>query len=119
MRTNPSHIDYGDFKGLIKDNPNFVPSNIDGIVERNGKFLVLEWKKPGEKISMGQKILLQALAANPNFIVIIVNGSTDNETVVTSFFMLTLKGIPYKRGTSLECLKTFYREWYKWANDEK
>lgn len=119
MRTNPSHIDYGDFKGLISSNPNFVPSNVDGIAERNGKFLVMEWKRPGERISTGQKLLLQALAANPAFVVIIVNGNTDNETVVNSFFMLTLKGEPYKRGTGIESLKTFYKEWYKWANDEK
>jgi hypothetical protein len=61
MRSNPSHIDYGDFKGLIPKNPNFVPSNIDGIVERNGKFLVMEWKRPNEKVSIGQQILLKEL----------------------------------------------------------
>jgi hypothetical protein len=119
MRTNPSHVDYGEFKGLIKHNPNFVPSNLDGVAERNGRFLVFEWKRPNEKISTGQKLLLQSLAANPKFIVLIINGNTDNETVVNSFYMLTLKGEPYKRGVGLESLKTFYKEWYKWASDEK
>ena len=42
MRSNPTHTDYGEFKGLIADNPNFVPSNVDGICERKGRFLVME-----------------------------------------------------------------------------
>jgi hypothetical protein len=120
MRTNPSHIDYGDFKGLITNNPNFVPSNVDGIAERNGRFLVMEWKRPGEKISTGQKMLLQALAKIPDrFTVIIINGNTDEETVINSFWLLTIEGKPYKRGAGLESFKTFYKEWYKWVNDEK
>lgn len=119
MRSNPSHIDYGDFAGLIKTNPNFVPSNIDGIAERNGRFLVFEWKRPNESISMGQKMLLQALAASPEFTVIIINGDTDDKTTVNSFWLINEDGKPIKRGTGLESLKTFYQKWYKWANDQE
>ena len=36
-----THTDYGDFKGLIPDNPAFLPSNVDGIAERNGHFLIM------------------------------------------------------------------------------
>jgi len=64
-----THTDYGDFKGLIESNPLFIPSNVDGIAERNGYFLILEWKRLGEKMSEGQKRLLKALAANPKFMV--------------------------------------------------
>ena len=44
MMSNPyaSHTDYGDFYGLIQDNAGFLPSNVDGICERKGKFLVME-----------------------------------------------------------------------------
>ena len=28
-----THTDYGDFFGLIPDNPHFVPSNVDGMTK--------------------------------------------------------------------------------------
>ena len=68
-----THTDYAEFKGLIPENPNFVPSNVDGICERKGKFLVMEWKRQGEKVSKGQQILLQSLASLHNFMVVIIS----------------------------------------------
>ena len=62
-----THTDYGDFKGLIESNPAFLPSNVDGIAERNGYFLILEWKRPGEKMSEGQKRMLHALVRPMRF----------------------------------------------------
>jgi len=41
-----THTDYADFIGLISANPHLVPSNVDGILERNGQFLIFEWKRP-------------------------------------------------------------------------
>jgi hypothetical protein len=38
------HIDYGFLHGVDKNSPNFVPSDIDGVIERNGVFLFLEFK---------------------------------------------------------------------------
>jgi len=111
MRSNPSHIDYGDFTGLIKTNPKFIPSNLDGIAERNGRFLVFEWKRPNEKISTGQKILLQALSATPKFTVIIINGNTDAQTVVNQFFKVTRQGCE-PLGKGFDELKQYYLDWY-------
>ena len=110
-----SHTDYGDFKGLIPDNPMFVPSNVDGIAERNGHFLIMEWKRNGEKISEGQKRLLKALAANPRFMVVIIYGNTDNGTVIESFWQLTVDGKPFKAGIGFESFKEWYRLWYDFA----
>ena len=107
-----THTDYGDFKGLIPTNPAFLPSNVDGIAERNGHFLVMEWKRDNEKVSEGQKRLLQALAANTRFMVVIINGNTDNETVINKFWVLTPDGKPVQRGISFEQFKEFYRDWY-------
>ena len=91
-----SVADYGDLIGLIPSNPKFSPSDIDGICERNGYFLVMEWKRHGEKVSEGQKRLLQALASNPRFMVVIIYGNTDNGTVVDSYWPLTPEGKPFK-----------------------
>ena len=114
-----THTDYGDFKGLIPTNPNLVPSNVDGILERNGQFLILEWKRPGEKVSEGQKRLLQALAAKPSFMVVIIYGNTDNGTVIDSFWQLTPEGKPFKAGVGFGSFKEWYISWYMFADGNK
>jgi hypothetical protein len=114
-----THTDYAEFKGLIPTNPQLVPSNVDGILERNGQFLILEWKRPKEKISEGQRIMLQALAAKPSFMVVIVYGNTDNETVVDSYWLLTPEGKPVKSGIGFNSFKEFYRQWYELADGYK
>ena len=59
------HTDFGFLQGVIPSNPKFMPSNVDMMLERKGKFFIGEWKREGEQISMGQKILLRALASKP------------------------------------------------------
>ena len=114
-----THTDYGDFKGLIKSNPLFIPSNVDGIAERNGHFLIMEWKRDAEKVSEGQKRLLQALAFNPRFMVVIIYGNTDDGTVIDSYWLLTPEGKPVKTGIGFESFKQFYKDWYTLADGYK
>lgn len=113
-----THIDYGALKGIIHNNQNFVPSNIDGIAERNGKFLVMEWKRPNEKVSEGQRILLQRLASVPNFTVLIIQGNTDNALIIDDFWQVQPYGSCIKLGKSVEEFKAFYIMWYDWANQK-
>jgi hypothetical protein len=114
-----THTDYAEFKGLIPANPALIPSNVDGILERNGQFLILEWKRPGEKVSTGQKIMLQALASKPDFMVVIIYGNTDNETVIDSYWLLTPDGKPVKSGVGFQSFKQFYKDWYALADGHK
>ena len=114
-----NHTDYGDFKGLIESNPLFLPSNVDGIAERNGHFLIMEWKRDAEKVSEGQKRLLQALASNPRFMVVIIYGNTDDGTVIDSYWLLTPEGKPVKTGIGFESFKQFYKDWYILADGYK
>ena len=114
-----NHTDYGDFKGLIESNPLFIPSNVDGIAERNGHFLIMEWKRDAEKVSEGQKRLLQALASNPRFMVVIIYGNTDDGTVIDSYWLLTPEGKPVKTGIGFESFKQFYKDWYILADGYK
>ena len=114
-----THTDYGDFKGLIESNPLFIPSNVDGIAERNGHFLIMEWKRDAEKVSEGQKRLLQALASNTRFMVVIIYGNTDDGTVIDSYWLLTPEGKPVKTGIGFESFKQFYKDWYILADGYK
>lgn len=114
-----THTDYEDLLGLIPNNPKFLPSNVDGIAERNGKFLVMEWKRPNEKISKGQEFLLKALAKTPNFVVIIIIGDTDNGMNIERFYYLQPIGKNVLIGTSMQEFKDYYTFWYEWANNGK
>ena len=114
-----SHVDYGDFIGLIPQNPQFCPSDLDGIAERNGHFLIMEWKRPGEKMSEGQKRLLKALAANPKFMVVVIIGNTDDGANIQEYWQYASDGKVFKAGIGFESFKAFYRLWYDYADGNK
>jgi len=112
----PTHIDYGDFVGLVSNSPGFTPSNVDGIAERKGKFLVMEWKRSREKSSKGQQYLLRSLAAQPNFIVVIIRGDTDNGVNMGNYYLVQPQGGCILIGNGFESFKAYYRQWYEWAD---
>jgi hypothetical protein len=114
-----THTDYEDLLGLIPSNPKFLPSNVDGIAERNGKFLIMEWKRPFERVSKGQEFLLKALAKTPNFVVIIIIGDTDNGMNIEKFYYLQPVGKNVLIGTSTQEFKDYYTFWYEWATNGK
>ena len=111
-----THTDYAEFKGLIPTNPYLVPSNVDGILERNGQFLILEWKRPGEKVSDGQRIMLQALASKPDFIVLIIRGDTDNGVSMGNYYLVQPQGGCILIGNGFDSFKVYYKQWYEWAD---
>ena len=103
------HIDFTDLNGVYK---NYVPSNIDMVYERNGYFLVGEWKRPNEKLGGGQHILLKQLARQPRFVVIIIQGNTDDGMHIDEFWLLKSDGTQKSLGKSLESLKKFIRKFF-------
>lgn len=111
-----THIDFRDFKGLIESNPRAVPSNLDMVFERKGYFLVGEWKRPNESISLGQQILLKSLSKVPRFTVLVIIGSTEKITEVRTIFKVTNGGCQ-KLGSGLDCLKGLVSMWYDYANE--
>jgi hypothetical protein len=110
------HIDYGAFLGLLPNNPKACPCNIDGIIERKGKFLVLEWKRQGESMSEGLRRTLQALAATPNFQVWVVRGDTDEGLRIARFFFVPPQGKAMLLGEGVEEFVRAYKLWYEWAD---
>lgn len=50
-------------------------SDVDGIVEIAGRFLVLEWKSEGGGLTTGQRIMFERLTAlSPKITIIVVSG---------------------------------------------
>lgn len=109
---NATHVDFGFLRGMIPSNPNFMPSNIDMVLERKGQFLFGEWKREGEDMKKGQQILLERLACKHT--VLVITGYVDTEPHIS----LIEKVIPFNMGyteigTSVEDLKTYLQNWYE------
>ena len=111
MMRNPDakHIDFRDLIGVMGK---MLPSNIDMILEHNGQFLVGEWKREGEAISMGQKILLRQLACKEKIIVLVIQGNTDDGVmVVEKIWRMQGNGDLKLIGDSVDRLKEILRHW--------
>ena len=113
---NAPHIDYGAFLGLLPNNPKATPCDLDGIIERKGKFLVLEWKREGEKTSEGLRRTLQALAGMPGFQVWIVRGDTDDGLRIDKFYSVPPFGKAKLLGEGVDEFIHIYRMWYEYAD---
>ena len=117
MRNNQAkHIDFGFLYGVIEDNPKAMPSDLDMVLERKGKFLIAEWKRDGEKISMGQKILLKSLAKNDNFKVVIIEGYSYDGTTEVKRIGIIKEDKLEKIAEGIDGLKKVIKRWYKYAN---
>ena len=115
--SNAKHIDFGFLKGCIKDNPKAMPSDLDMIFERRGRFLVGEWKRTGEKLSIGQKIMLRELSLNAYFSVIVIEGySLSNSTEVKDIYFFRNGKLEKTNYKGIDGLKDFINRWYYWAD---
>lgn len=93
----------GCFSGKIR------PSDIDGVVERRGHFLILEKKPCGYVFRGGQSILYEALAALPKFTILILRGKGQAVSTMQEWG---------KEETSCtwENVCVFCRKWFQNAN---
>jgi len=84
-------------------------SDVDGIVERNGQFLVIETKSTGVEVPMGQSIMFSSFTRLPEFRVLIVWGKPGHVT-----HMQRWGGS--KREATNEDMKDAVKEWWKRVN---
>lgn len=108
---NASHVDFGFMRGMIPANPFFMPSNIDMIIERKGSFIFGEWKREGEEMKLGQKILLMSLAKH-HIVLLITGYSQGDDTNVSKVQVVTCNGKLNKIGESKEDLVKYLQDWY-------
>jgi hypothetical protein len=115
---NAKHKDFGGLIGLIPTNPRFLPSDVDMVYERNKCFLFGEWKRNGESLGGGQRILLRNLAKQPRTVVLIIVGDTDNGMNVEQVFYINPNEYePVLLGEGIDILKWVIIEWYNSANE--
>jgi hypothetical protein len=99
-----THVDFGFLRGIISSNPNFMPSNIDMVLERKGNFLFGEWKREDEEMKTGQKIHR----------VILITGYVDTQPHITLIQeVLPTTGNLKVVGKSHADLIKYIQDWYK------
>lgn len=87
------------------------PSDLDGLVERNGRFLVLEAKPAGASINVGQRRTLAALASLPNFTVLVLYGEPNKPVAMQAW--------PNDRvEASEDTIRAFVSAWFAWADQQ-
>jgi len=88
-------------------------TDVDGVIERRGRFLVFETKPPGgQPPPVGQMRALQALARLPQFTVAIVWGQPDEPEM-----MQVLPGLP--RPCTSKDLWEFAAQWWCLVNEDR
>jgi len=110
-----THVDFGFLRGIISSNPNFMPSNIDMVLERKGMFLFGEWKREDEEIKTGQKILLKELAWIHR--VLLITGYVDNQPHISLIQQVLPNGNLKVVGKSVADLIKYIQDWYKDAEN--
>lgn len=93
-------------KGSIK------PMDIDGAVERNGKFLFIETKGPGVPLKAGQFIFYRRLTQLPGVAALLVWGYPGEPSALQIF---AGNGISKVLPSDLDKLRRFAIRWYELA----
>lgn len=90
-------------------------SDLDGIVERNGWFLVIEAKSPGKDIPRGQRRLFKALV-NKEFSVLVIWGEANKPQHLQIWY--PHRAVPEVQvKASVEDIQDIVRRWFHWANE--
>ena len=94
-------------------NTTIEPSDIDGIVERNGYFLVIEAKGKNARMSRGQEIMLRRLAKIDKFTVVVVWG---DKYKPERLLVMTKEGDKNYENINVYKLRHVVIEWWLEAN---
>lgn len=89
-------------------------SDVDGIVERRGRFLWIETKYPGEPIEEGQRIMHEAVLKTGRFTVLLIWGDLNNPIK----YRLLHRGAAEDGLGGWPGVKAVVRRWFEWANQQ-
>jgi hypothetical protein len=89
--------------------------DVDGIVELNGKALMLEWKTSSKAgLPMGQKIMYEKITKSGPVSVLIVVGCAETMVCEKSCVFFNGKQTAWSNST-LEQVKERIKKWVRWA----
>src|SRR5690349_8230975 len=87
------------------------PTDIDGLVERNGCFLLLEAKSPGVSIGTGQQRTFDALLSK-GFTIIIIWGKPQQPERIRVSTMHNGKVVTHEQPANADVLRAMVRRWF-------
>lgn len=93
-----------------------TPMDLDFLVERRGRFLVIETKRPEVEVPAGQARALRRLSAIPGFTVVVAWGKSARE--ITRFEVWRGEATTSYRDDGGTRLRAFCETWYAHANEE-
>ena len=96
---------------------NIKPTDIDGLVERNGKFLILETKQPGAQIPTGQHIMFRNFIKRQGDAVLVIWGKK-NEPEAAQLYSGQFPDGKYIKSITSESLRKFVATWFAKAEAE-
>lgn len=97
--------DWGILKGCF-GSTHIEPTDVDGLIERRGKFLLLEAKSPGKFIPKGQQIMFDNLLKTGIFTVLVIWGQPNKPEQMQVWGQLP-------RPASLDTLRQEISKWYQ------
>lgn len=82
-----------DYRWVSKFLPGRVaPTDLDGVLERAGNYLVMEYKQPGVALPMGQRILLRRLVKKGSFDVWVCWGDSSEDDAIVEWGKMDARG---------------------------
>jgi len=91
------------------------PTDIDGLVERNGKFLVIETKLPDNDIPTGQMITFNHMISTGVFTIYVVWGHPGQPERILK---MTRNGTQEYENADLSDFRELVGSWFEWASDQ-
>jgi hypothetical protein len=88
--------------------------DVDGLVELNNRFCLLEWKGDGGSLSYGQRRSYEQFTLTLGNIVFVVNGNAETMEV-TSFYSFWAGTQQQVAAASLDDVKQKIRAWARWV----
>lgn len=93
-----------------------TPTDIDGLVERNGHFLIFECKSPGVPVRQGQEIMLNRAVETGFFTAMIVWGEKNKPEKLK---VIGRMGNAEVDPCDKDLFRDYVKQWFKYANQQK
>lgn len=90
--------------------------DIDGMAERDGAFILLEWKADGGVLGKGQEIAFRNFSKFSRCIVIVVHGNPETMIVEGYSYFWNGKQVPFEAKT-FDDLFDFIKRWVNWIDE--
>lgn len=92
-----------------------APTDIDMVIERNGHFLVIECKRPGQQIPRGQEITFDRLLelGCGRVRILVIEGHPPADIVACSWWG------KQRESCDVQYVRDLASRWYAWATEQR